>query len=117
MDTSKKMVVKQLTYSRLFNLNNFENEKIELQVELNDDDNIDMVLKGAREWVEANSLLVIRAEKKKNEEILSKLRYAKRIINDSSNQSCDEVVRCKDMMKIYEKTGVVPEDWKFDLPF
>jgi len=51
------MIVKTVTYSKVFSLGNFENEKIGTEVEITSGDDVQSVIQKAREFVEFNHKL------------------------------------------------------------
>lgn len=48
------MDIVRIKYSQTKNLGNYENEKIELEAEVDEDENVDEVIKALRAKVEAN---------------------------------------------------------------
>lgn len=50
----KKMIVKNVIYNKVFSLGNYENEKIGVEIEVQEGDDIQQVMQKARQFVEFN---------------------------------------------------------------
>lgn len=59
---NKKLKIKSVTYSKLLNLGNYENERIEITVEVNPNSDGLQELKEAKKWVK-NQLNPVKKEK------------------------------------------------------
>ncbi|MEM3091514.1 MAG: hypothetical protein QXD05_00050 [Candidatus Pacearchaeota archaeon] len=86
------MKVKTVSYSKLFNLGNFEHEKIGCEVELEENENPIDVLSKAKAFVELSS-----------KDADDKIERAKRIIADELNYKLREVNEAKKIIKALEE--------------
>lgn len=92
-----------ISYSRVFTLGNYENEKISIEVELEDGDKAADALDKARKWVNMRSL---------GKAIINEYDSAKRIV-DNPDEYTGRMVR--EAQEKLEKLGFMQE--KDDLPF
>lgn len=87
------MILKKISYSRVFSLPGYENEKIGVEIELESGDNLDQVFESAKAIVFAQSPEATKS--KKNEERLKLIETLERIVNnpeDYTETECAEAI-------------------------
>lgn len=92
-----------VTYSKLISLGNYENKKIEIQLEVEAGEKASDVLAAAKKFVDTH---LEKDDIKQNNDILK----AQRIVDDEENYTIKQVKEAKELLKRVDETDN-------DLPF
>lgn len=89
------MKVNTVTYSKVFSLGNYENEKIGTEIEIQEDDDVQKCLQTAREFVEYNHKL---------NGLVSELSQCEHVVNNPDEFTGSQVKRAKDRMDAIQES-------------
>jgi len=81
------MKVKTVTYSKVFSLGNYENEKIGTEIEIQEGDDVQKAIQKAREFVEYNHKL---------NGLVSELDQCERVLNNPDDFTGSQVKRAQE---------------------
>lgn len=81
------MKVKTVTYSKVFSLGNFQNEKIGTEIEITEGDNVQTVIQKAREFVEYNHKL---------NGVITELNQAQHVVDNADNFTGAQVKKAQE---------------------
>lgn len=91
------MKAKKIYYEKCFNLGNYQNEKVGIEIELEEDESVQSALLAAKQFVEANS-------PRKTEVIES----AKRTVANPNSYSYGDVMNAKEILENQPKIDDLP---------
>lgn len=83
------MIVKTISYSKVFSLGNYENEKIGTEIEIQEGDEVQKVIQHARDFVEFNHKL---------NGFVTEKEQCERVISDPDNFTGHQVNRAKERL-------------------
>lgn len=89
------MKAKKVIYSRLISKGNYENAKIEIELEVEDGEKAADVFNAAKEWVENR----ISVEKLSD----YKVEQAKRVMDDKRNHTLAQIEEAEEVLSKYKK--------------
>ena len=89
------MKAKKVIYSRLISKGNYENAKIEIELEVEDGEKAADVFNAAKEWVE-NRIAVEKLSDYKVEQ-------AKRVMDDKRNHTLAQIEEAEEVLSKYKK--------------
>lgn len=84
------MQTKSITYSKVFSLGNYENEKIGVEIEIQDGDDVQKAIQEARQFVEFNH---------KVNGLVTEMQQCEKVINNPDDFTGTQVKRAMERMR------------------
>lgn len=94
------MKVKRIIYSRLVSLGNYENEKIEIELEVESGETASEVLEKAKKFVD------LKLEKSKYTSY--QIENAKKVLADKDNHTLNQIKEAEKILNYYEDEHELP---------